>query len=326
MGDGSVLPSFLRLIKTEPYKSHAELLSQDTSLHVGTVIAMYEPKNNKNFNKKQYEYDVEVMTARGEEIPTSVTYPRCRLQTSFGGMADKCVWAPRIEVKNKDGSVKEPGTQVLIECVNGISRSGIILGAVEPEGAAEQSADFKTGPRLEWQYNGIDIVINKDGELELTRKGATNSKGKVTDKKDEDGATLRMDKAGRVHIETADAKNFVTINMMEGTVSITSDKKVLIETGKIETTASEGVQLGGTEKLIKGDTYVNAELELLQALSTFCAQLTGVATTFSAAILEPALAAGAAQLQAAIPSLVGAIQTFSGHLSSDVLSQKNTTE
>ncbi len=328
--DGSVLPSFLRMNASDSSESWAESSSNDLSVHVGTVIAVYAPQDENNYSKNVYEYDVEAQTSKGQGLSTSVTYPRCRLATTFGGLADKCIWTPRVQVKNKDGSIKEPGTQVVIECINGISRQGFIVACLEPEGAPEQSEDFKDSPRLQWQFNGVDVIINKDGELTLTRLGPTNAEGKPVDENDAKvGASLILDKDGKITVKTGDDKNVLTFDLDNGKITILADKGVDINVtnGKLVTSASNGVELGGTEKLVKGDTYVGEESKFIQALSTFINQMTAIAATLSGASMEPAVIAAAPQLNAACIAFAPQIQAFKAQLDGKfVLSTKNSTE
>lgn len=326
----SVLPSFHDVRASNSKRTFSTRINNDTSLHEGVVVAVYDPHDKGNYSKKVYEYDVELMTSSGSESPTKVTYQRCRLQTTFGGLLDKCIWTPRVQVKNKDGTIKEPGTNVLVECGNGISNHGIIIGATEPKGVAEQSQDFKDAPRLSWQFNGVDAVINKDGELVLTRKGPTTSEGKPVNKDDKKvNASVTLDKDGQVIFKTGDEKNVVTMNLNDGLISIKADKKCTIEVtgGKLETTASNGVKLGGDEKMVKGDTYVDAEKQFIMAFSTFLTQLSAVAATLGGAVIEPTSIAAGTQLTAAIQVFNPKLIVFQTHLETkDVLSLKNTTE
>lgn len=326
-----VLPSVLRTQRSNPHRSHASHINNDGKIRFGVVVAAYDPQDDQNFSKTVYEYDVEAVVANGSAIGTSVIYPRCRIQTIFGGLADKCVWSPRVQVKNKDGSIKEPGSQVLIECVNGLTNQAVIIGGMEPGDIEEQAQDFKEGPRFQWQYNGIDIVINKDGELTFQRLGPTTNEGKPKDENDKKvKASVKFDKDGKVIIQTGDEKNVITMNLDDGQITIKADKKVLVEVsnGKLQTKASNGVELGGdSEHLVKGDTYVSAEKDFIEALGTFLNQLSAVAGTLSGAVIEPAVIAAAPQLTAAIIPFTIQVNMFKGKLASKtVLSNKNTTE
>lgn len=312
----AVTPSFLEMVPADSRASWATRVNNDDRLRVGTVVQAYDPRDDKNFSKVAYEYDVEVMASTGQEQATRVIYRRCRFQTVFGGLADKCIWTPRIQVKNKDGSIKEPGTQVLLECVNGISRQAVIIGGIEPEDAEEQSQDFKEGVRLQWQFNGVDIVIDKDGQLTLTRMGPTNSEGKPKDDNDQNvGAGVTIDK--------------------DGVITVTAPKGVVIKVddGQVETQASKGVKLGGDQKLILGDKYTDAEdaflTDLQGKLSQLVGYVTGLAsivaaiTTFTPGAPASALAAPLGALSASLPAT---FTQFKTKLKTQVLSSKNTTE
>lgn len=325
-----VLPSVFRVQRANPHRSHASRVNNDGRLRFGVVVAAYDPQDDQNFSKKVYEYDVEVLVSNGQTIATSVVYPRCRLDTRFGGLADKCVWAPRVQVKNKDGSIKEPGSQVLLECVNGLTRQAVIIGGMEPTDIDEQSQDFKKGPRFQWQYNGVDILINKDGEVTLTRLGPTTNEGKPKDDNDKKvKASLQLDKDGQVIVKTGDDKQVITMSLDDGKIVIDADKgvEINVQSGKV-VTMSTGVELGGSsEHLILGDNYISAEDSFMQAFSTFLNQLSGVAGTLSGAVIEPAVIAAAPQLTAAVLAFTIQLQQFKAKLSAKtVLSKKNTTE
>jgi hypothetical protein len=306
-----VYPSCISVRSSDQRESYQHRATNDTTIHSGVVIAVYAPTDSKNVGKKQYQYDVEALVGRGFEIPSYVVYHRCIMSTTFGGISDKCVWTPRVRAKKQDGTVEE-GTRVLIECINGMNWNPIIIGTMEPDTSAIQSPDFKNGPLLRWEYNGLFCEVNKDGELQVLRKGPTNGLGKQTSSSDDgkSGSKMVWDKDGKILLQTQDEKNSVSIDM---------------KAGKIITVTKSGVELGGSsEKLIKGTTYVKAEKTFLQGLESFLLSLGGVVAALNALPLTaPAGAALATSVSAFAPQVIA----FKAQLESEiVLSQKNTTE
>ena len=339
LNDGSVLPSFMTTKKADPRATYRKRITEDFALRIGTVIAVRSPRDDKSLTKTAYEFDVEVVTSDGIGVPTTTVYPHCRMATGFGGVADKMLWSPWVRVHEKlpDGSagaVKSPGSKVAVLCPNGISGQAYIIAGIEPDGAPEQSQDFYTkgqaSPMLRWQFNGTFFEVNGDGELTLTRLGPMTAAGKPVDGDDKKvGASAKLDKNGQIVLTTGDGKNVITMNIDEGLIVIKADKDCTVEVadGKFETNASKGVRLGGDEKMVKGDTYVDAEKQFVSAFSTFLTQLSAVAATLGGAVIEPTSIAAGTQLTAAIQVFNPKLIVFQTHLETkDVLSLKNTTE
>jgi hypothetical protein len=277
----------------------------DTSMKVGTIIAAYSPSDKGNFSQSVWEYDVAAMTSRGMESATTTIYRNCHMQSYFGGIADKCLWTPNVQVNEKDASgnptakITSPGTTVLIECVQGITFYGVIVGAVQPEGAGPETEDFGDGsggmvPTYAWQYNGVRVDINKDGEVTITRKGPTKPDGSfvngpsstppadgftttnTTSNDSAANASIFFDKDGNVTAQTGDGKNIITLDVKNGKISITADKeidikagsKVVIDCGEIDLTANPADAVALAQKQLTEIQKITNYLTAINAIMT----------------------------------------------------------
>lgn len=247
--DGAILPSFLRSTTTDN-KPWRETQLTDYSIKTGVVVKAYAPSDDGNFSQSVWEYDVEVQTSRGAELMTPVVYKNCHMQSFFGGVADKFLWTPRLVVRSADGSGSQqdqPGSTVLVQCLRGITNFGIIIGGMQPEEAATEPDEFGDGngntqPTLLWEYNGVHIDINKDGELTLIRKGPTKNDGTlVTDNDEKAGATVIVDKDGNITAQTGDGKNSIVIDSADGKITATADQELdLVSTNGTMNLTSQG--------------------------------------------------------------------------------------
>lgn len=332
--DGNTAPAFLRVVDRPVSARRQDAMN--FALRVGTVVAQYAPDDKKNLTQSTWEYDVECVVTDGMGQPTLLTYPHCVLGSMFGSISDYFMWAPRISEKQQgtdgrpDREAILQGSLVCLLCPNGnSSQPAIIFGAAQHRGAPTADKAFGAGPLMRFQYNGLFVEINADGELVLTRRGPTKTDGQPVNAKDgKTKAELRLDKEGQVVIKTGDGKQKLVMNLNDGLVSIDADRGVEINVsqGKLKTSCGQGVELGGAaEKLIKGTTYQAAEKAFLATLSTAANLLASAGASLGANPAETAALAAAPQLSAAAAALKTAVETFKVQLE-NVLSQKNTTE
>lgn len=337
--DGSVAPSFLEL--QGPPDAMRDQTSNEFALRVGTIVASYAPDVDESLTKSAWEYDVSCVITDGMGQPTQLVYQHAVLASAFGSISDYFLWAPRISEKSKSPTDKPDqdallqGSTVCLLAPNGnSSTSALILCGAQHFKAPTADKKYGDGPLMRFEYNGVNVEINKDGELTLTRKGPTKIDGTPVKDDDKDvGATITLDAKGRVNISSPDLKQFTIWGREDGDIQHSADKKMTfnVDNGKIETTASQGVKLGGTEPLVLGNKYTQAESNFLQGMTNFMTTLLVTLTAVGTALAASPAAAAAVPLQSptlanAFSQFIGDIQTFSGHLSGDVLSQKNTTE
>jgi hypothetical protein len=138
------------------------------------------------------------------------------------------------------------GDVVLIAFLNGEAREAIILGGLTHP-ARKSTIDITKGPQYQSEFNGIETVINENGEYKVTFKAIpTNIKklDEIPDKKlpapeydkKVGGSFLMFDKTGSFEINDkaeSDLQNF-RIDKPKGTVEINSGKIKLTMTKKGE--------------------------------------------------------------------------------------------
>jgi hypothetical protein len=114
-------------------------------------------------------YLVEIQDTN-DKIPIS-----CRILSRFGGVYNyedmvargySTTGAPD-PIQNYDAKA---GDIVLIAFINGEGREGVILGGMT-HAARKVSLDPTDGPQYKTEFNGVETLINKDGEITVTFKG-----------------------------------------------------------------------------------------------------------------------------------------------------------
>jgi len=279
--DGTIVPHFLG-VSSGPGPSTTALSMNDLRLRIGRIVAVYPPDSNANSNKKFFEYDVEVDVGAG----LTKVYPRAVMMDPLGGIADTFNFTPRIS-QGGQGQV-DAGTRVLLMCINGQGGHAVIIGGAKHFGRTEKE-DKADGHNMVLEFNGINISINKDGDLTILHKGATDAKGKVTDdSEDTNGTKIVLDKNGDVLVSAG--KN--------GNASIQLDSK-----NKHVVVKADATLIGdATDHMMLGDTFRNAQKQMhqelkaqLQQASTALGIASSLLTTAGAAMAVPisgAVAAG----------------------------------
>jgi hypothetical protein len=201
--DGSIVPSYQKLYTAEVREQGAaDLTNYNYALRLGYVAAVYLPNSETNEVSKFTEYDVVCHHFDAVGGETYVRYQRARLMTGFSSAADFETFSLRSPT-NSDGSQSiTTGSRVLLLCVNGRTNSSYIIGAAPHPKSAGVTED--EGHFYKFQFNGILFAVNKDGELEISFKGATKDDGELTDEADPEasGTKLSITKEGNFLITT----------------------------------------------------------------------------------------------------------------------------
>ncbi len=258
----TVIPHYL---KTAPRTSAAVQSKNEMSLRMGRVVAVHHVSDKKNSNKKTTEYDVEIYYSGRDR--TNITYHHVKVSSLFGGAADHLRWTPRLSSEATAGGSNDTfksinlGSIVIVACIDGNMRSGLIV-AGWPHPNADADSDKGDGHNLKFQFNGLDININKDGELTIERMGPTKANGKPVTADDEGaGAKIFMDKEGTVKISTPNDKQTIVVNHKDNTTTITSDH-VIVD--------SPNIELGGKD-LSKPIALAPETKAEIKALRDWCA-------------------------------------------------------
>jgi hypothetical protein len=288
ISDGTVLPNYLQR-GDAPSARHMD--QNDLRLRVGRVVAVYPPDASANSNKTYYEYDVEV------DIGAGVTriYPRAMMADPLGGLADHVEWTPR--ASSGKSTTLDTGSRVLLLCISGHSGRSLIVGGAKHHGRTTKD-NASDGHHFNFEFNGIQVGINKDGDLTITHHGATAADGKVkSDSSDTNGTSITLDTKGDVHIATGQNAD-TEIHLDSG------GKKVWVssKTGEVEVDAGSNIKLqstgvltgAATDATMMGTTYRSAEAIMHATVMPLLVSLTTALATAGTS-----LATAGAQLQAA---------------------------
>jgi hypothetical protein len=289
--DRAVIPSYLiRNISPPDNTSNFVRNYQEDSLRIGVIEEIIPPSSPQSRSKKQYEYIVGVLYYKGTSTLSYTKYYNCVQMDMFGSVADKYHSTLR---KGTNDSSKAPftkGAKVLILCVNSDTSQGVIVGGFPNNNVS--TADEQAGHHLSFEFNGIQVNINNEGELLLNRRGPTDENGKVLSESEEyGGAQVKLLSDGSVSISSGTSTVVsMTLSPESGKVNLTCDGNVEIDCG----TGNGVVVNQGTHPMVRGD-------ELVSALATL---VNGIAQSLTA--ITPSSPAGAA----AIPGIQAALAQF----------------
>lgn len=223
MNNGAVLPSGLLGINDREMMAGFNKTYKNNALRIGVVVSSYPVSDDKNRSKLTSEYDVLVIEQHENKGSTTLLYRNCMSSEGLGSIADffEKALRPKKKKTTKGDSVNlkgQDGAIVLLLCLDGMSDKGIIISALTHPDRKTTLKD--EGPRLEGEYNGLNIKVEKDGSATLTFRGATDNNGAVLDKEqgntvigiEKDGSfqvkhktiAQRLDKNGKASLESDD--------------------------------------------------------------------------------------------------------------------------
>jgi len=205
LGDNTVVPHFLGMKSTGSRGNPGN--QTNITLRWGEVVGMVYPTDDRNYNKKYLEYVVKVVVQDGNGPAAQVYYNGVQLENLFGGVADflKYTLRPADTTTTTQAGKLGMGSKVLLLCISGDTHQAIILGGVR-DGTNDNNVDtVATGHHLEFEFNGLNMNINSDGELAVTFYGATDADGNLADSADTaaQGSVLRMTKDGSISFTSA---------------------------------------------------------------------------------------------------------------------------
>lgn len=138
---------------------------KDTVIRVGIVRTVLEDKVNKRL---RYNVDVRY----GDTFMPCI----CQVMVRFGGVYNYEEYSLSGYKPNplapKVGRLfgTKAGDFVLVALINGVAAQGIILGGVAHQDRTSK-LKLADGPTYASEFNGMETLINKDGEYILTHKG-----------------------------------------------------------------------------------------------------------------------------------------------------------
>lgn len=300
MYDATVIPSYLGATTRGSMEGSEDLLG-NFALRYGEVKKIYHKDHELNFSKLHTEYEVEVQHRDGVGITSTTTYRGVAASNLLGGLADKFEVTYRADTKqNTEGAGN--GSKVLLLCISGDQSKAVILGGYS------ESPHEDTTHHMTLQFNGFRLHVNKDGEAELLFRGATNADGSRKGDEDADGSYLRFSKDGTVTVSGPGGEQYIKIDQTNRKMEIQADtggwtvssrqdatinaaQQVAIDAadGYISLTSSDGTIIGlGTDFMILGDTYRQAEGLANQTVSKALAGASTAGIAASAALMTAA--------------------------------------
>jgi hypothetical protein len=315
--DGAVIPAHMNLTRTSDRMDVLyELQDGNYALRVGYIIATHHPGKDNPTNK-YVVYDVVCPQVSAGGAEAFVTYFGCKVASMFGSATDwerKTLRAPKSYTGPITAEFLATSTKVLLLCGDGRKSAPFIVAAGSNIDAPKDSAE--DGHNWEWEFNGINWKIDKEGQLSLTHKGPTVGENNETLPADPEvaGSFLKFDKDGSITLDdatgesvTIDKKNKkIIINSREMAQNVT-EKNWTVEVAKdVDVHAGGNIILNGdgktyigkegsTEPLVRGNQLVTALSELV---SIFTSQPAIGALGQVPVTINPFLAAALVQWQA----------------------------
>lgn len=197
------------------------------SLKTGVILKAIDIEDENNVSKTAVEYDVSIYEQDEDRGVTQTIYKNCTFIDSFGGIADFMEVRRRTpenqEFKSDLNVDRYNGSMVLLLCIDGVSEKGIIIGAIShPKRTTTLTKD--AGMHLEGEFNGLNWQVNKDGELTVTFKSASDNDGQYED--EEAGGTFaKLEKDGSIELSDAKTES-IRIDKTNETIDIKAAKDI----------------------------------------------------------------------------------------------------
>ncbi len=208
---GDIVPSYVRLFESNGTSGYTRGLNEVT-FRFGQVIAQYAPDTDGNFNKRFWEYDVSVQHVSEGGAQTQIVYPRCQMASLFGGVADHIEWTPRLSLNAGGSTQGKPGLNSIVAllCLNSNVRQALIVGGLKHPGLPQEKSNL--GHHLVFEFNGIKIDVNKDGEFNFLRRGPTDANGDPISEDDKNAnASAAFLKGGSLVLANGTKTQFLSI-------------------------------------------------------------------------------------------------------------------
>jgi len=331
MYDGTVIPSQYSVQRAASDQGSGW---SNTLLRVGEVREIIYPDDDRNMSKSVIEYRVSVQHYDHDSgAGARRDYYNCVLINSLGSLADKLHYTLRQD-DSKDQKIQPDGkgligkgSKVLLLCINGDHRSAIILGGLRDKEDTFDKAHNKVsdpsnslGHHLHFVFNGLEVWINRDGELTVQRQGATDTSGKPLDgtiagpiiKADKNGGFLVITPSGSTFsISEGDKKGvkilsggaWVTIDGNGVTIGDPSGATATLKDGNFQVIAdSASIGTKSTDLVSSPDSHAVRGEDLLKIL-------TNLITTISSLTIVVAGGAGTVN-----PASVAQLQTITAQL------------
>lgn len=278
LNDGSVIPSFMS--GESPFNTNT-LLQGNFALRSGIVTGRYDAGQQGNVNGRVPEYTVTTVERMPNGSINLLTHYGCIVASMFGLPQNYMISTLTPDATPLDEA--EEGSVVLILSLNGTTSHGnnIIIGTLpHPQGSV---FDAERGDFTEFQFNGINLQIDKDGQLIVEQKTPLDFKGEPTEEGAEiAGTKITVDKVGGIKLEDNEGQSIemsranktivasngtdsITISKETNSINIKTDKEINLEASSTVNVKAEEINLGENASI---------EAVLGQQLSTYLSTLT----------------------------------------------------
>jgi hypothetical protein len=271
LSDGSWAPSYLSCHTSTVRQSHAlDLVDANSDLHMGYVVAIHYPGDAGYTNSKFALYDIVApITVKGGST-TWMTFYNARWAAGAGGSSQDFTRMRLSTPKGwKAGSaltkeMMEQSSYVAFFCENGRSQLPVIVGLAEHPSLFPDSKDY--GHYYAQSFNGVNTLIDKDGQYSVTFTGAildATSNAYKTAPEATTGTTILLDKEGSLLLDNVKGES-VRLNKTDkaiqikarGMSTVVSDKDhtTNVPNGKVYFLAGQNAVFNGKKIYIGAET------------------------------------------------------------------------
>lgn len=266
LSDGTYLQSNL---STRPSATAHALLRTNVSLKSGTVIAIHYPDDKNSLSEKFIEYDVAVSEQVSGGGTTVTTYRNCKINNLFGDANNNLTYTLQADANIDQNATT--GAKVLLLCIDGRSDGGqaVIVGGLSDENGPDYTSD--DGQFYDFNFNGINYNIDKDGEWTITFNSPVDENGDKANAA-ASGTIIKIDKEGRVTISDNQSQSWdidrvaLTSTWTNGNDSVVIDKGnkkiVLTSSGELSTSSQKATSVNSEDAInvnAKSDVSVNGQ-------------------------------------------------------------------
>lgn len=250
--DGTQIPSMFKSM--QPNDAVAQRMNS-VSLKEGVVTAVLYPDQEENLSKRDIEYNVAVVEYSYGAGANLQEYRNCRICDMFGTTNNYVNYTLQPSTDNIDSvggqkkkDVFKDGARCIILCLGGVNQAGyaVIIGGLKHGGGKIYNS--QDGQFYDFNFNGIQQLINDDGELIINFNSPIDQEGNKSNEK-ASGTQIKIDKDGRITlldnekqtikidreaktIEVSNGGDSIVIDKSAKSISLKSSGETKIDAGK----------------------------------------------------------------------------------------------
>lgn len=230
--DGSVIPSIFQTADTDKL-SKENLNNGQFALKIGNIEEIIYPDDKRNIRKNKIEYTVQVKERQGNRGFVVTRYRNVVTSDLFGGIADSIEFTHRPSTsQTEQDPIFRDGSSVILLCLHGDTSQAFIVGGMRHNSQKKKISKKERGHFFEFEFNGVNFEINKDGEMAITYKGKTDIDG-TQQAKSTSPTVININKDGDFSISDNE-KQRISMSRKNKKIRISSgnDKEDFIEIDK----------------------------------------------------------------------------------------------